>query len=80
MKPLLLGIVTAAAMLASVLGASAQQANSTTGAAPIYSGPGTAHVVTGTLPANSSVIVDHCENGFCFVYAGRTGTAACDEF
>lgn len=71
MKLLQLGIVTAITMIASLLPATAQQSLTITGNAPIYSGPGLQHVITGTLPANSPVVLDHCENSFCLVYYGR---------
>ncbi len=71
MKPLRLGIFSALMLLAGAAVAMAQQTVVTTVNADTYNGPsGDSGYVT-TIPANTSVVLDHCQNNFCLVQYGR---------
>lgn len=69
MKPLRLSLLSAAILLAGTAAAMAQAATSADVSA--YSGPGVEYGLVGTIPANSPIVVDHCENSYCLIFYGR---------
>lgn len=69
MKPLRLSLVSAALLLAST--AAALAAAATSAEVSAYSGPGVEYGYVGTIPANTPITVDHCENNFCLIFYGR---------
>jgi hypothetical protein len=71
MKPLRLSLLSVAILLAGAAVAMAQAI--VTADVNVYGGPGIETGVVGTIPANSPITVDHCENNFCFVYYARSG-------
>lgn len=70
MKPLRLSLLSVAILLAGAAVAMAQAVTSADVSA--YSGPSFDSGYVGIVPANTSVVVERCENNFCMIYYGRS--------
>lgn len=70
MKPFRLGLLSAAIFLATSVVAMAQAVTSADVSA--YNGPSVDSGYVTTVPVNTPVTVERCENSFCMVYYGRS--------